>query len=81
MSHGFMQLVGRYARIAAVAGFTVAPTALAADAGLMIGWGANDYGQCNPPSDMDYTEITAGWQCSAAIQTNGTVRASCQSVI
>ena len=65
------------AQACALAVLLAAPAgAVASDAGVVIGWGYNQYGQLNMPSDLGAcTAIAGGFQNTFAIQANGTVRA------
>jgi len=40
--------------------------------GSVVGWGANEYGQCNPPPGLVATQIAAKTYCSFIIWEDGT---------
>jgi alpha-tubulin suppressor-like RCC1 family protein len=40
---------------------------------LLIGWGKNQFGQINVPSDHDFLSIGGGWEHSLAVRVDGTL--------
>ena len=50
-----------------------AATAVARQAGPVVCWGSNLYGQCNPPSEH-FAKVAAGYRFSLGINSNGNIR-------
>jgi len=62
----------RPAIVSVIVLFLLCP-AQSAFAGLVIGWGWNDYGQSVSASINNYTAISAGWNHSLALKSDGTI--------
>ena len=53
-----------FTAVAAGSGHSLALT----DAGTLVGWGKNDYGQANPPQGNRFVAVSAGGNHSLAIE-------------
>jgi hypothetical protein len=55
-------------------GLVTAPTAWAQPTGSVVGWGLNNFGQCDAPApNSGFVNLAAGYNHSLGLKTNGSI--------